>query len=448
MRILFVQTNTYELLLPTPLGASLVASRLARDGHEVRFVDLMRERRPSAVAVAAARAHRPELVCYSVRNRDNMSATAPLDPLPAIAGIARAVREAAPAPALVGGTAFTTFPARILAQLGAEWGIAGDDLEPISRFVRSLERGAPDLDTPGLVRRDAAGRVLENPFTLAGYRGVDVDYRFVDFDRYGKGYWQAGVITRSGCPERCAYCDTFHTFGRTFALREPERVAGELLALKRGGKVRRVFLVDAGFNRPLDHAKAVLREIVRRGAQLQLYAIHDPGEADAEYFELFRRAGGAMVMVFAESLADPVLAEVRKPFGAAEVERDALALRRAGIAFGFTPTFGGPGETPETVEETLRRTPGLGAAFTDFSIGWRIQPRTELRERAVREGLLDPGDDCFEPRYYLSPATPRTWLERRLRSWRRRHPVAPLLAILPFLGRMMVHRPWTWSAER
>lgn len=446
MRILFVQTNSYAFLSPTPLGAALVAARLARDGHDVRFVDLMNERRPEATAVSAARAHRPGLVCYSVRNRDNMSASAYRDPLPGIAAVARAVREASPAPALVGGTAFTTFPARILDRLGAEWGIAGDDLEPISRFVRSLEGGAPDLDTPGLVRRGDGGRILENPYTIVGYRGVDVDYRFVDFARYRGGYWQAGVITRSGCPERCTYCDTFRTFGRSFQLRDPERVAGELLALKRAGRVRRVFLVDAGFNRPLDHAKAVLREIVRRGAQLQLYAIHDPGEADEEFFELFRRAGGAMMMVFAESLSDPVLAELRKPFGAVDVERDARGLRRAGIAFGFTPTFGGPGETPETVEETLRRTPALGAAFTDFSVGWRIQPQTELRERAVLEGMLEAGDDCFDPRYYVSPATPRPWLERRLRSWRRRHPLAPL-AILPFAARMMVHRPWTWGAE-
>jgi radical SAM superfamily enzyme YgiQ (UPF0313 family) len=446
MRILFVQTNTYRLLSPTPLGAALVAARLARDGHDVRFVDLMHERRPAERAVAAAREHRPELVCYSVRNRDNMSSSAYLDPLPGIAALARAVREAWPAPALVGGTAFTTFPARVLDLLAAEWGIAGDDLEPISRFVGSVAHGAPDVETPGLVRRGDDGRIVENPFTIVGYGAVDVDYRFVDFGRYRGGYWQAGVITRSGCPERCTYCDTFHTFGRSFAPRDPERVAGELLALKRTGRVRRVFLVDAGFNRPLAHAKAVLREIVRRGAQLQLYAIHDPGEADEEFFELFRRAGGAMVMVFAESLSDRVLAEVRKPFGVAEIERDARLLRRAGIAFGFTPTFGGPGETPETVEETLARTPGLGAAFTEFSIGWRVQPRTELRERAVREGMIDASDDGFEPRFYVSRATPRPWLERRLASWRRRHPLAPL-AILPFVARMMVHRPWTWTAE-
>jgi radical SAM superfamily enzyme YgiQ (UPF0313 family) len=445
MRVAFVQTNTYRLLSPTPLGASLVAGRLARDGHDVRFVDLMFEKRPAAAAVAAVRAHRPELICYSVRNRDNMSSSAYLDPLPEIASLVRELREAAPVPALVGGTAFTTFPARILDLLGAEWGIAGDDLEPISRFVRSVSRGAPDLDTPGLVHRRGDGAIVENPYTIVGYRGVDVDYRFVDFARYRGGYWQAGVITRSGCPERCTYCDTFKTFGRNFELRDPAVVAGEMLALKRMEKVRRVFLVDAGFNRPLDHAKAVLREIVRRGAQLQLYAIHDPGEADAEYFDLFRKAGGAMVMIFAESLSDPVLAEVRKPFGVAEIERDAVLLRRAGIGFGFTPTFGGPGETRETVEETLRRTPGLGAAFTDFSIGWRIQPGTELRERAVREGMIAEADDCFEPRYYLSPATPREWLAPRLASWRRRHPFAPW-PMLSFVARLMVHRPWSWKA--
>ena len=30
----------------------------------------------------------------------------------------------------------------------------------------------------------------------------------------------------------------------------------------------------------------------------------------------------------------------------------------------------------------------MGASFLNMDVGWRIQPRTPLRERAVREGLL------------------------------------------------------------
>ncbi len=292
------------------------------------------------------------------------------------------------------------------------------------------------------MHRGDDGRVIERPFEIAGYAGVRFDlHDVVDLGRYRRGFWQAGVVTRSGCPEACVYCDTFHTFGKSFVLRDPELVAEEMHAFKRTGKVRSVFLVDAGFNRPIEHAKAVLRAILRRGAQLQLYAIHDPGIADEEYFSLFRRAGGVMLSVFAESLSDRVLRELRKPFCADDVERDVASMKRAGIGAIFMPTLGAPGETPETVEETLRRTASLGAAASELSVGLRVQPRTALRERAVAEGLISAADDCWEPRFYVSRETPAPWLARRLAAWKRRHPFRGL-AILPFAARMAFHRPW------
>lgn len=447
MKILVVQTNTYRLLFPTPLGASLVAGRLRRDGHDVRFIDLMHALDPVQRVSEAAASFRPDLACFSIRNRDNMNPRDYLDPIPRITEIIDAVRKVAAAPALLGGSAFTTFPARILQATNAEWGIAGDDLETVARFVRSLPDGRPDLAVPGLVYRNGSGEIVENPFQIVGYRDVLFDnWDFIDFDACRKGWWQAGVITRTGCPEHCTYCDTFHTFGNKFMLREPADVADDLLTLKRSGKVRSVFLVDAGFNRPLSHAKEVLSEILRRGAQLQLHAIFDPGVCDDEFLALFRRAGGTSLMLFAESLSDVVLRELQKPFGVAEMLRDTAAMRRAGVDFLFMPVLGAPGETRETVQETLRRSSQLGAAFVDFNIGLRIQPRTVLRERAVTEGLISSDDDCYEARFYISPATPRTWLEQQVKKYKRRHPFA-LLRCLPFAFRIMTRRPWTWGPE-
>jgi len=447
VRILFVQTNTYEMLNPFPMGASLVAARLLRDGHEVRFVDLMREKAPVEVATQAARAFAPELACYSIRNRDNMNPKRYVDPIPGIVEVVRGVRRVAPgAPALLGGTAFTTFPARLLDATGAEYGIAGDDLEPIASFVASLGRKAPDLDTPGLVWRGPGGDVSQNPFRIVGYRDVRFDaWELVDRAKYRKGYWQAVVVTRSGCPERCAYCDTFHTFGRAFVLRDPRLVAEEMLVLKKQRGVRSVFLVDAGFNRPLDHAKSVLREILRVGAQLQLSAVLDPGEADRELFDLFRRAGGVMFMVFAESMSDQVLEALNKSFRVADIRRDVAELRRASIAFALMPTLGGPGETKETALATLREAPALKPLMCELGIGWRIQPRTPLRERAIAEGLLSAEDDCYEPRFYISPDTPRPWLEEQVKR-HRPSKAAAVLRMAAYLPRFL-ERPWKWGPE-
>lgn len=447
MRILFVQTNTYRLLTPLPLGATLVAARLRRDGHELRFVDLMRDRHPARTVENAAREFRPELVCYSIRNRDNMDPDDYFDPVPLIVELIERVRGVAPAPILLGGTAFTTYTRRWMEATRAEWGMAGDDLEPIACFVGSLARGCPDLSTPGLVYHDARGTVVENPFIIVGYRGVRFDnYDLVDAKRYRWGHWQTAVITRSGCPDQCAYCDSFHTFGRHFIPREPAEVAADLLALKKTGRVRAAYLVDAGFNRQLDHAKEVLREILRQGAQLQLYSVFDPGFCDREFVELYRRAGGVAVMMFAESLADEVLRELNKPFTAGDIERDAAMLRQGRVAFTFRPNLGSPGETPATVAETFRRAEALKASMMAFRVGWRIQPRTPLFRRAVAEGLIAADDDCWEARYYVSPATPEKWLKQQIRRYRLRHPFLFLRAV-PFIARAIKDMPWRRGPE-
>ncbi|MFZ1731045.1 MAG: radical SAM protein [Bacteroidota bacterium] len=484
MKILFIQTNMNRNLMPLPIGPAMVAAQLKHDGHDLRFVDLMGEADPVLVARLAAREMRPDLMCASIRNRDNQSKQKYDDPLPRIREVLTAVQQECAAPLLLGGTAFTTFPRRMLEYFDADYGVAGDSLEAVSRFVRSLEshpaaagiqttsqsvissqsstdstksrlpqgdvagsvstksRPKGDLDTPGLVFRNSEGEIIERPFTITGYPRVRHDYHeLIDRKRYRKTYWNAAVITRSGCPELCNYCDTYRTFGRDFTLRDPADIVDELLYLKRERSTHSVWLVDAGFNRPLDHAKEVLSEIIRKGAKMRFFGVFDPGQADREFFQLYRRAGGAAFTMFAESLSDPVLEALGKSFGAAEIFRDAKMIREEGLGFMFMPTFGSPGETRASVETTLRLTPALKALFVDFGIGWRLQPGTGLQQRAIDEGVISADDDLWKPTFYISPETPAEWVEQRIRRFRRRHPLL-FIPMIPFSLRMMLERPW------
>ncbi|MBI4321173.1 MAG: cobalamin B12-binding domain-containing protein [Chloroflexi bacterium] len=238
MKILLVYTNTNRMLAPAPLGASLVASRLRRDGHVVRFVDLMFARAPAMEAAQAARELEPDLVCYSIRNVDNQSSTEFFDPLPTIKSIVSAVRAVSSAPTILGGTAFTSFPVQFLDELGADYGIAGDDLDLISQFVASLSSGKPSLTSPGLVYRDR-GKVIRNPFTIRGYADTPFDgWGFIDLHAYRRSpmaFWDAGLVTRTGRPFKCVYCDTYKTSGREWVSRDLRRVAEEAAALQRRG---------------------------------------------------------------------------------------------------------------------------------------------------------------------------------------------------------------------
>jgi coproporphyrinogen III oxidase-like Fe-S oxidoreductase len=197
-------------------------------------------------------------------------------------------------------------------------------------------------------------------------------------------------------------------------------VAEEALALQQRG-VRSVYLADAGFNRPLEHGKAVLEAFITAGVRLSISGIFEPGEVDKEFAQLYRRAGGQSIMLFAMSLSEPVLERMRKPFQLPDVFRGAEMLREAGVENYLFLTLGGPGETLETVEDSFRRAEQLRPMYTLIDHGFRVQPQTALRDIAVSEGAIAPSDDCFRATFYHSPATPPEMLAARIKRYEAAH---------------------------
>ena len=75
--------------------------------------------------------------------------------------------------------------------------------------------------------------------------------------------------------------------------------------------------------------------------------------------------------------------------------------------------LGGPGETRETVEESLAFASSLRLDALRVTVGIRIYPSTTLAERAVREGLVRSGDDLLLPTFYLAPGL-EPWIQERV----------------------------------
>jgi radical SAM superfamily enzyme YgiQ (UPF0313 family) len=65
--------------------------------------------------------------------------------------------------------------------------------------------------------------------------------------------------------------------------------------------------------------------------------------------------------------------------------------------------LGGPGETRETVEESLAFADSLRLEALKTTVGIRIYPGTPLARRAVQDGMISPEDDLLQPRFYLTP---------------------------------------------
>ncbi len=107
---------------------------------------------------------------------------------------------------------------------------------------------------------------------------------------------------------------------------------------------------------------------------------------------------------------------MNKRFGKEEVRRTSEMLAEQGIRqMGFL-LLGGPGETRETVEESLAFVDSLEMDAVRVKMGIRIYPHTSLAETARRRGLIDAKDTLFHPRFYLERGL-EGWISETLRAW-------------------------------
>jgi len=94
---------------------------------------------------------------------------------------------------------------------------------------------------------------------------------------------------------------------------------------------------------------------------------------------------------------------MNKRFRPGDVRAVSEALSQRGIRRNGFLLLGGPGETPETVEQSLAFADSLGLESLKITAGIRIYPGTPLAAEAVADGLIAPGDDLLQPRFFLDP---------------------------------------------
>jgi anaerobic magnesium-protoporphyrin IX monomethyl ester cyclase len=447
-RVLLVSTNRERAPQPVvPNGVACVASALAQAGHEVRVLDLCFVRDPIRAARDTARAFGPDVIGVSVRNIDNSDLLALRHYTPEAAAVTGALRAAAPhASVIAGGAAFGVAPAALSDALNVDWAVAGDGERATVALIGALAAGRDPGEVPGLVRRDAQGTRLVPP---GGEGSLDAlpEMRmqdWIDIRAYQRHGATVPIQTKRGCVFKCVYCTYLNVEGWGYRLRDPESVADEIASLVRERGVRRFEFVDSTFNSPPRHAIAVCESIVRRGLRVHLDTTNfTPASATPELVAAMRPAGFRWLGITAESASDRVLARLDKGFDAERVRDVAERVERAGMKVLWIFLVGGPGETRETLDETLRfaawRLSRGDAVY--LTIGLRIYPGTTLQRIAADEGIIDASDPLLTPSFYFSPALDRDVAVARLREFASHHPRFMFSAdsrssLLPYLTRI------------
>ena len=454
-RVLLVSTNRERQPYPVvPNGVACVASALDAAGHRVDFLDLCFARDPFAETRERTRRYKPDVIGISVRNIDNSDAIALRHYTPEARGILRELRKSAPnAKIIAGGAAFGVAPEALFRDLEVDYAVAGDGERASVALIDALTAGRSPDSIAGVVRADN-GRVVFSPpgedADLDSLPGPQLD-RWIDLGRYQRHGATIPIQTKRGCVYKCIYCTYRNVEGWGYRTRDPELVADEIAQLRRKAGVNHFDFVDSTFNSPPGHAIQVCEAIVRRKLGVQLDTTNfTPATASHELLSAMKAAGFRTLGITAESASDPVLERLEKGFTAAKAREVAERVEQHGIRTLWIFLVGGPGETRQTLEETLafaawRLRRGDAVYLT---VGLRIYPGTTLHRIAVKEGKV-PGDSTLlDPTFYFSGELDFHKTVARLKLFAADHPRFMFSAdsrsvVLPYLTRAasVLHLP-------
>ncbi len=427
-----------------PVGACMIAEAAERSGHNVHLVDLMFTKKKSTIQSSVLKV-KPDVIGLSIRNIDNNEMKDTMFFLEDFRSIISTIRNLTGVPIILGGAAVGVMPEEILRFGDLSCGVTGDGQTVFPLLLECIERNDTFTDIPGIAYIKN-GIFKRNPAQVwANVHGmVAADYtRWLNISNYRSQMATAPVQTKVGCPFRCIYCTYGKIEGNECVLYEPGLVADTAIRLVAAG-LRDIEIVDSVFNEPYDHAMRVSEALasIGRWARFQSLALN-PRSFDDALVSMMERAGFVSIGITVESAADAVLEGLRKGYTSREVYHAAEIVQKHHLSCAWIFMFGGPGETQETVRETMRFAEYAirpqDVAF--FNIGIRIYPGTELEAVARHQGTLTlSSNDMLTPVFYVSPDIDIGWMEQELNKFMNSHTNVINLGSLGNALLPMVHR--------
>jgi radical SAM superfamily enzyme YgiQ (UPF0313 family) len=394
MRVLLISPNTLTEPYPVyPLGLDYVAGALAPD-HLVRIADMNAVGDWDSLG-EIIRVFSPEVIGISLRNIDNTDTTDPKGFVQEYQEATRVIRRNSDAILVCGGSGFTIFAEQILDALGADYGIVGEG-ERFALLLDAIENREDTTSIPGVITRQNR-KWIPDPWNKVPVRDFHKGHSHLRF--YLENGGMLNLQTKRGCNLRCIYCSYPHIEGRNLRLISPEEVAETALELQEVG-AKYFFITDSVFNSDFPHSIAVARALKRAGVTIPWGAFFTPTRPPDDYFRIMADAGLTHVEFGTESLSDTMLGSYRKPFLLDHVLYAHEAAVDAGLHVAHYFLLGGPGETPDTLDETFSNAVKLQKAVLFFFCGIRIYPHTELYNIAIKEGKISESLDLLEPVFY------------------------------------------------
>ncbi len=364
-----------------PTSLLIVAALMEREGVEVDLIDIEAEGLSYTDTLKRIRSFAPDLLGFTVTSWSFYSVVRWINKF----------KEDTAIQILVGGEHLRLYPHETMSHEAIDFCITGEAELPLPEFISAFRANRPFDGIKSLGFRKNGNVVIDRTIQFVEdlntipfpSRHLIKNELYENVLSRKKNF--TALITTRGCPFNCAFCTHNH---QKYRARSPENVVDEIeLNLKVYG-IYDFDIYDSTFTADERRVIRICEEIRRRKLDVSFTVRSRVDIVSKEMIDSLKSAGCHTIMYGIESSNPDILRMMNKQISLEQVMNTVSYTKQRGIrVLGFF-LFGFPGETRQTMEDTVRFSLDLPLDYALYSILLPM-PDTEIYAYYREHGLGD-----------------------------------------------------------
>lgn len=358
MKLTLIVPNFDTYVLAPQLGILYISSYLKKYGHEVFIIDALRDNLSCNEIIKKVEDYKPDAVgihCLSSFVDE-------------VSKISKLLKEKN-YKVFVGGVHPTFSPYSTLVETKADYVVLGEGEIPIlklanNNFENNNIQGVysiDDLENNEYLKDGSKVQLAEiikdlDEIPFPDWEQIPPDsYPQAPHAVFAKGYPIGIVTTSRGCPFRCTFCSSHNFYKGGVRFRSVDNVIAEIKFQIEKFKIKELQFIDDNLTLKKEYAMELCQKMIDEGIKIDWTPINGI-RADSltkEVAEKMKEAGCYLVDFGIESVNPQILKNIKKGETIEQITEAINCAHEAGMLTIGNFIFGLPGETKETIEETI-----------------------------------------------------------------------------------------------
>ena len=283
------------------------------------------------------------------------------------------------------GTHVTTMPKPTLQEHAIDYIVLGDPDLALRNLIVELEQGGKNLNkvigigyrTPeGEIKTTGRAPPIENLDALP-FADLSLIPNAEYFNPLAKRLPYTTMLSSRGCPALCTYCTAVVLHGKVYRAMSAKRLVDEIERNVKEYGIREIFFRDETFTFSKRRTLEICKELINRNIDITWIVNARVNTVDDEMLGWMAKTGCHLIKFGVESGSQQILNNIKKGQTLDQIRTTFALCKKHKIDTVAHIMMGNPGETEETIQQTINFVLEIDPTYASFNITTPY-PGTEL----------------------------------------------------------------------